>query len=212
MSHVESKTINLQVEYVEGVQRFERIIHASPLFEPWWWLWKPFKGQVSQNHLSVASELAARYEGIIYELISHQNTASAAAIIDLVWLIAGPQCLSLNDPFGFASLLWDVLIREIDLPSSALCLQPKFMLRQFIEEMPSSDARGTLLVCAYDKSAKFVDKSKQTLRTLELAYRNLHAVLTKHEKTLPKLTGGILTPDSLDSSLGRYDEWFFHCS
>jgi hypothetical protein len=95
----------------------------------------------------------------------------------------------------------------------AVALKPKFMLRQFIDDLPSGEPRGVLRAFAYDHGPDPRDAIAIEGRALlQQAYPQLHAVLWRNRKDLERRTDGTLAVTSKqpgDAHLAKYEHWLF---
>jgi hypothetical protein len=94
-----------------------------------------------------------------------------------------------------------------------VALKPKFMLRQFIDDLPSGEPRGVLRAFAYDHGPDPRDAIAIEGRALlQQAYPQLHAVLWRNRKDLERRTDGTLAVTSKqpgDAHLAKYEHWLF---
>jgi hypothetical protein len=97
--------------------------------------------------------------------------------------------------------------------AAAASLKQKFMLRQFIDDLPNNEARGVLRSLAYisgeDPSDEVVVERRALLRD---AYQHLHKVLWHRRKDLARRTDDTISvtrkrPDPAD--LAKYEHWLF---
>ena len=87
--------------------------------------------------------------------------------------------------------------------------KPMFMLRQFVDEMPSSDERGALRALVYFPKSD-MELGRETIALLERAYAKLHDVVCEHAGQLDDLTGGAIPiplVEQIEDPVPHYDRW-----
>lgn len=215
----QERTLELARVLVECRREYANIVKAK-----WFHFRKHFrKGhktkKLLQRSQSIAGELSSRYEGIIYQM--YRRTALAAvpltaskweALQDRVWGLCRDSTRTMTDYAKFSTVLWNICFIQMGQEESMLALKPKFMLRQFVDEMPSSDERGNLRTTAYGQESKMSYTGKELLSSLELSFPILHECVLSHLENLPKLTDGAIT-EAMVSGFAvphvEYRRWLF---
>ena len=208
-------TLNLIREFVEDSKELRRCQLVPPEKARGWLKkrilqWK--KGSLHKKLRKASDTLVARYEGVLYQLLrkSGVDVSGLKTVSSAIWVACQDRVVTLDDYRGFSRVLWEAYV--VVAPTEARALRPKFMLRQLVDEMPSSDERGVLIDRAYDKNAQHSPPGTEVLRKLEGAYVMLHEEVLRHEDELDLLTDGELdaaTIRSLQPPFVRYEEWIF---
>jgi len=178
-----------------------------------WWRKKVLKWKKDGLHKELRQALdvlTARYEGVLYQLLRHSGISAGAlkSTVTAIWVSCQDSILTLNDYKEFSSVLWESYVSVS--AADARTFRPKLMLRQIVDEMPSSDERGILIYRAYDKASLSDPPGKEVLVKLSKAYTMLHQELLKHEDDLMVLTGGEITPADIknfEAPFVRYEQW-----
>lgn len=177
------------------------------------------KKRLLERGEEIAGELAVRYEGIMFQLFIRANGEETLDseiwknLQTIVWLSVGDGIRTTRDPRHFTRVLWNVYVKRLDSEASVESLKPKFMLRQFIDEMPSSDERGVLRAMAYGWGGAPSQSGKELLHLIQLSLPILHDQLLLHASDLDALTDGALTESLVRSFSEPYDEyrtWLFY--
>ena len=208
-------TLALMKEYVENSQELRKYQGVQPEDKKHWWQkkwldWR--KRSLYQKIRRIGVELAARYEGIFHQLLRKSGVDSTAIkpTISAIWVSCQDRLLTLNESKRFSQVLWESYVSIVGAEINGL--KPKFMLRQFIDEMPSSDERGILMDRAYDKNAINQDSGAEVLNKLTNSYPILHEQLIRHGKDLRILTDREITQvvvSSIKPPFVQYEQWLF---
>ena len=210
------RTLQLQDDYVDHTQRWQRRAKA---WGPSWWRERRQRGPL-QRADALARVLAQRYEGVMLELMDRCGVPKPSSTdrLDVVWSNASVRVLTVSraegvpDPhYPLAPVLWDSVISALGCAPSPLSpLRPKFMLRQFVEEMPSSEPRGTLLSWAFERHEGSDRLSPREVVQIKEAYALLHQQVEASRYQLEWLTGDELKTQMLDGlrqSFAQYHAW-----
>jgi hypothetical protein len=163
-------------------------------------------------------ELVNRFDGVLRELLRstrpHLSENEIQESITAIWLSANPSFRNLADHRRFSEVLWSAYVAEAETTENLL-LKPKFMLRQFIEELSDGIERDTLLALAFDvredrlsKHIGLTDQDKLSL--LSNSYLMLHRKLLQMRE-LAIFTDNTITPEMLQGKdpIGQYHDWLF---
>jgi hypothetical protein len=217
----ENKTIVLTNELVKRTQEYEQISKAV------WWR-QPIKswrrGRKKQAILTrsqlILGELASRYEGIMFQMFYRSRSTPPTLtnsqweqIQDTVWLLVGDELRTMSDHRTFSGVLWKAYLSQLGVSAAILALRPKFMLRQFVDEMPSSDQRGILRATAYGANDSTQRSGKELVRLIKSALSIFHAHVLAHATEVQTLTAGEFKEAEVQSysePFAPYQTWLFH--
>jgi len=208
-------TLTLMKDYVENSQELRKYQGVQSENKKHWWQkkwvnWR--KRSLYQKIRRIGVELAARYEGIFHQLLRKSGIHSTAIkpTISAIWVACQDRLLTLDESKRFSQILWESYVSIVGVEVTAL--KAKFMLRQFIDEMPSSDERGILMDRAYDKNAINRNSGTEVLNKLTNSYPILHEQLIRHSKDLRILTDreiSVVKVSSIKPPFVQYEEWLF---
>jgi hypothetical protein len=173
-----------------------------------------FCGELDRIH----NELVRRFKGLfeqVLERLSHDQASSgfsasqkAEFFAGLEFRIRGDMRL-LDDPRRFVPRLWEAIVAQLTAqggdPLRIQALQPRFMLRQFVDEIRNRRAR-TLLESAYEPKYD-QEPDADELIALRRAYPYLHRVLRSNAGEL-----GLMTAESLSVTgvtAVHYERWLY---
>ncbi|HJW95480.1 MAG TPA: hypothetical protein VJ901_17820 [Thermoanaerobaculia bacterium] len=169
--------------------------------------------------------LRRRYSGIIGQMVRRAAGGTALSQDSIqrfgggVFLQFPPQIGTLEDSRRFSVVLWKLVDARLNAQfgssgaAAAAPLKPKFMLRQFIDDLPDGEARGVLRSLAYIADDDPSDEAAIEARALlQDAYHQLHQVLWRNRKNLALRTDATISvtrkqPHPAD--LANYAQWFF---
>lgn len=165
--------------------------------------------KIDQREDAVSRILEQRYNGVLhrsyffitFETGDPDDAASFQGFEAEVWNLTIEEMDAKDAWCLFSSLLWRQLVSASQACGAANSLvsverlKPMFMLRQFVDEMADSDARGVLRTWFYNGAEK--DPTGEVLDALEAAYHELHKIILLHANELEQLTGGAITMDKL---------------
>jgi hypothetical protein len=207
------RTISLATDFIDCINAVEKFGYAKVWRNPIWWLRKKFtKDRIEDRLLKPLQELMDRYEGVMCQVLKRGGAEDDALedLISEIWLRAQDDCRTVQDYRSFSSVLWEAYSSVSNAP--ALPLKPKFMLRQFVDEMLSSDERGILISLAYSSHARHHPVDRDILPRLTQAYALLHQQVLNHEADLEMLTDGAMNSAmvrELRPPYVQYKVWLF---
>lgn len=218
----EQGILQLVREFSHVNRKIDVISNPDMIRNPFRWLAKklPFVGshmkrrveKLKDRSRTLNKELKGRYDGILYQLFDCAGTsASFADRFPQVWyrLISKP---SLRRQHRLLSvLLWEVLG---DYGASVELLKPRFMLRQFVDQMPPGEPRAALRLLAYERTISPEELSPNTTGLVRRAYLGLHHQVRQQELAgdLEGITGGVLSSESVQKfgpPFKQYHKWLF---
>jgi hypothetical protein len=208
-------TLILIKEFITNSQSLRTYQEVPPEKTKRWWRKKVLKWKKDGLHKKlrqILDVLTARYEGVLYQMLRHSGVSAGAlkSTVTAVWVSCQDKILTLSDYREFSAVLWEAYVSVS--PVDARTLRPRFMLRQIVDEMPSSDERGVLIYRAYDKASSIDPPGKEVLAKLNKAYEMLHLELLKQGDDLEILTGGEIALKDIENFKApfvHYEEWLF---
>jgi hypothetical protein len=199
-------TIKLQRDFVSCYKKHDRTLEAT-LLNPIIWF---RKGKIAERLFEKGKEikdvLADRYEGVMLQMFNRADAATAT-LIKSTWFLAQRRVLTLSDARRFAEVLWDSFLEQTMADISLLePLKPKFMLRQFVDEIDEDESRTALRIIAYSSEPLSVS-NRESFTLFQQALPFLHQQLTNHSKELEILTDGVITFSDVQSFHSPYEQY-----
>ncbi len=174
------------------------------------------------THCSV---LVKRYKWLMNEIHTRVPAGSGSSreqYFRAWWRLVSNDLPGLHTADGFSACLWRAVAAAAGLQqedpgfSSVIGLKPKFMLRQFVDEMPDTEAAGSLRVLAYSPlTASTVLAAASASELAEIVYQaclSLHATVQRFEPSLTIMTDGAIAVAGLNdpAKIARqYSAWLF---
>jgi hypothetical protein len=112
----------------------------------------------------------------------------------------------------FCAHLWHGIVRQ-NQQDKARPIKPKFMLRQFVDEIPSCKDQGILIATAYGPMISPRPSTAEILKSLEFAYAKLHVQVTKWSPELDILTDNEISAAMIAKIVPpyvQYEDWLFN--
>ncbi len=215
----EATTLELVKELIDSRKRFSEVSNAKWYKQPRkWWRKDHMLANLSENNQAIAWQISVRYGGILLQMFQRAKAPKGFVESDweecqtAIWQLVRDNTRNMTDYQRFCAVLWNICRREIGSAAAYGALRPKFMLRQFIDEMPPSDERGTLRTTAFGLAGTLSDR--ETLDSLARAFPILHQQLLSKRDDLKSLTDGEMTPESIEkftAPFAEYRHWLFEC-
>jgi hypothetical protein len=218
----EQGTLQLSRHFLKVSRKYEAVRYASFGRSPFWWaakkLWITDKirheriNKLRNRRQELVKELAVRYDGILRQLFTCAKPGTSfTQYLVQVWHTLQDRALTTRDYRLFSICLWDI---QRDYGAGIDQLKARFMLKQFVDEMPRGEPRAALLTLAYGHDVTADEVSKEAARLVKKAYQVLHTHVEQmsHKEDLRLLTGGVLSREAVSSfppSFVQYHEWFF---
>lgn len=222
-------TWSLASQLLKHRRRFERIVHANWFSSPLLMFRRDSrKDQCLRTIATTMYELGRRYDGVMRQLFqrvhSHSGAANVAGLA--AFLTSVLKGVSDEDHGSYAGdlfcpVLWKAM--QHDLESRGLFadlkamepLKPKFMLRQFVDEMPATHRRGVLATAAFGErnGQPAINFGRETLHQLDEAYEELHAAIMRNKTRLARATDAAITEQVLSGQRTPrelYETWLFN--
>ena len=162
----------------------------------------------------VSLELCARYKGVMEELHQIINPEADFRVeLAKAWQYVGESAETMN-PKEFCAHLWHGFVPQ-QKQAEARAIKPKFMLRQFVDEIPPCKDQGILIATAYGPMVEPRPSGSEILKCLEIAYSLLHVELTKRSHELEILTDYEISGAMISSFVApyvQYEDWLFNYS
>jgi|GEM_PF-2571736 len=209
----QERTLYLASELMDCLIAREKFGYARVWRSPYWWARKKItRGRLERYQIRILDILMARYKGVISQILKRAGTGEENIETALweIWIRVQDGCPPVSDYQSFSKALWKECMEVAKAPVPAL--KPKLMLRQFVDEMQSSDERGILIDRAYNSDASNPPAETEVLKKLSAAYALLHYQLLNHEHELSILSDGELTPEmikTLKPPYVQYMRWLF---
>jgi hypothetical protein len=215
-------TLQIVREFLKVSKDFEGItIQATPLRHPYWWLLSKIRfldrkvkkrreAELSEQQIALLGELAVRYDGILFQLFDWTSTpVGFDTEATKIWYKIQGKAVTMRNYLDFSTTLWDVYLKHGNEIGE---LKPKFMLRQFVDEMPEGESRTALRSHAYPREVTLTADGREAARMVYEAYPVLHYEVLNLKSDLLRLTGEVLEPGeiaALESPYMRYHDWLF---
>lgn len=217
----QQSTLLLAARFIRVSKELDAINHAVLWRKPIWWLTKRFRileplrrwklKRLILCNSALLGELSVRYDGIMRDLFI---CAGAGTSFDdyqhQVWIEFQDRAARARDPRRFSTCLWEIQRR---LGSTVNELKPKFMLRQFVDDMPEGEPRAALKLFAYSFQVHWPHAGEEAARMVKKGYALLHERVRARASDLELLTGGVLDASAVGqirSPYAQYDEWLFY--
>jgi hypothetical protein len=205
-------TIELAVEFVECSKALDKSLGAK------WWnhpllYWSKAKDVIwlRARINEVSGELGCRYKGVMDQLFQRMGSnGNFGTAVGKAWYIVRTSALKIRDHRVFSTTLWCAFVASATPETQVL--KPKFMLRQFVDEIPSCMEQGVLIAMAYGPRHTTAPSGSEILRGLSISYGLLHAELKKRSSDLSILTDGEIsgvTIAAMNPPFVRYEQWLF---
>ena len=169
----------------------------------------------------IVDTLSDRYRVVLQEIFCevHRRVpeASAAAFHGEAWVTVRAGLPGVTAEQAFSTVLWrgiESIVQTLGVSAGVRGVQrfkAKVMLRQFVDEMPNCEERGTLRLAVYD--SRPITAGGEALALLDRAYVRLHPVVVRHAENVAELTDAVVLPEILtgldndDDVIAQYDHW-----
>jgi hypothetical protein len=218
--------------FLKVSEGYEAIINPSLLKNLHWWILKKYKilpglrekkiAELRVCRRVIVEELAERYAGVSHQIFTRMNPeAKFVSFHKQIWRKVQANALTLKDYRLFSPTLW-LLHFSTSSKDFHLSYGPetsrykrKFMLRQFVDEMPEIEERTALRLLAYlGKLGSLTAIDRNALRLLERSYPLLYKQLLAAARRgdLGILTGSVFVPEDvykLKHPYSEFHEWLF---
>ena len=216
----EATTLGLVKALLENKQRYVEIYESR-----WWhvrnrWRKRHRLKALSQNSQAIAHELSTRFRGILWQMARRVKSGPLTATEwkncqTSIWQLVNDHARTMSNYLRFCGVLWDICSGEfgkLGNISSLTALKTKFMLRQFVDEMSNSDARGLLRASAFGEKEETMPEGKELMDGVNRAIPVLHMHLLSRIDDLSALTDGEITADMVrrfKEPFLEYKRWLF---
>lgn len=206
------RTLRLAKKLVEGTRMYERVAVAKWVRNPLLRILRRTNRKRHEKLDVIFLVLTKRYKPTLNQLFQRAGITDdqIKAQLFAVLLTFRAELRTLSNYKGFSKSLWAACVSQAgaDVPA----LKPKFMLRQFVDEIKAKESRDLLRALAYGLSDGFASDAEEAARLLEDAYAHLHNAVLDHCEDLNILTDGTLQPETI-SKLRKpfleYQNWLF---
>ena len=211
-THLEG-TIELTLILVECSRKLDHVLRAK------WWR-EPLTVWTRSDNVSllrarineVSVELGNRYKGVMAQLLQIIDPrANFEVEVARAWQYVGEAAITMNHK-EFCAHLWHGIVRQ-NQQDKARPIKPKFMLRQFVDEIPSCKDQGILIATAYGPMISPRPSTAEILKSLEFAYAKLHVQVTKWSPELDILTDNEISAAMIAKIVPpyvQYEDWLFN--
>jgi hypothetical protein len=185
----------------------------ATIWQPWDWATRSWATDYETQARELIHELAVRYRGVMTEAFSMNGITSTGDVqnaLDATWRSFYADMYRVAKPEEFSCELWRAVQRTSGTPEPRL--KSKFMLRQFVEDVPKRKGRDTLRRLGFERERGAPPAATQDLRVLERAYPALHRALLAWGSRLNAITCGefLFTTVSLfEPPYAVYEGWLF---
>lgn len=219
-------TFVLVQNFLQVSKEYEAIIDPSMLRHPHWALIKklPFLQWIREKEKArrgarcevFLKALMERYKGVSYQIFTRVKSPDEFGKFQRqVGFKIQIVALTLRDYRLFSPTLWETY-KNLDVEVNEL--KPKFMLRQFVDEIPETEPRTTLLLMRYLGGVHALTAVDGGVRkVLERAYALLHQQVESYcrgtagpSDDLERLTAGVFVCEhisGLQPPYRQYHEW-----
>lgn len=217
----EQETLLLVKRFLEVSQHLESISYARLWSKPLWWLVDKLKvlhfirrrkvNELISCNSDLIGELSMRYDGIMRDLFTCAGVGTSFDDhFNQVWMELQGGAVMTRDPRRFSTCLWEIQRR---LGATIDELKPKFMLRQFVDDIPEGEPRAALKLLAYSFQMHWTPPGREAARLVERGYALLHDRVCAQADDLEFLTGGVLNAEAvgeIHAPYAQYHQWLFH--
>ena len=185
----------------------------TPYLQPWAWLTRRRLTTFETRGQVFLKELMIRYRGVITEYLFLKGITSRVDVqsgLDGIWrsFYIGTYRLASSDRFSYE--LWRAV--QTTGVSANVQIKRKFMLRQFVEEVPRRKGRETLRRLAFDRDRGAPEATTEDVKRLKGVYPSLHRALLKWGSRLDEITDGAVEFETLSGfkpPYAQYHTWLF---
>lgn len=215
----QQNTLLLVKKFLQVSKEFESISYAEWWRKPHWWALKRLSRldfirlnklrALSECRDNLVGELSVRYDGIMHELFTCARVgASFEAHFRRVWIELQGRAVTTRQPGLFSRCLWEIQ-RRCGVAVNEL--KPKFMLRQFVDDMPAGEPRAALRQFAYSYQVEWPKVRPEAARRMKEGYELLHERVCAQRESLEHLTDGVLNAEMVEG-IGSYEyhTWLFY--
>lgn len=206
-------TIELALILAKCSRKLDQVLRAK------WWR-EPLTVWTRGNSVSllrarineVSVELGNRYKGVMAQLLQIIDPrANFEVEVARAWQHVGEAAITM-DHKEFCAYLWHGFVPQ-HKQDKARPIKPKFMLRQFVDEIPPCKDQGILIATAYGPMIAPPLSAAEILKSLEFAYAKLHVQVTKWSPELNVLTDNEISSAMIAKIVPpyvQYEDWLFN--
>jgi hypothetical protein len=198
---------------LQANDRAEARLHATWL-NPWIRITRSWRESYEESGRGYLKELSYRFGGVINLYLRSQGITVDADLVRARGEIMQRffvESYELKEAELFAPLLWRS-IRVTGGASSNAALKRRFMLRQFVEDVPKGIGRDMLRRLGFERQPGAPPVNAKDLTAVRGVYPRLHTALLKQGVLLDVMTASAIPSvqvAAFEPPYGQYDEWLF---
>lgn len=207
-------TFELARVFIECSRYLDHVLDAKWWREPLTVLTRVERVKLLDARLKeVQIELGYRYRGVMIQMLQCIDPqANPDVEIGRTFETVAKAAITMEH-YEFSKELWHIFVRGRQ--SLVHGFKPKFMLRQFVDEILSSKDQGILIGMAYGPALNPRPPDSEILRCLEFAYQLLHVEVSKRSSDLDALTDKEISGAMIAKFItpyAQYEDWLLNCS
>jgi len=210
-----TETLELFRQYAACWEEYEYVFQEKrkPIYPITVWNWRR-KQRLAELELradALEAEITDRYKGLFKQICLRGGIADAPqceSVVVEVWESvrdkwAEDMALTVRDHREFSRWFWEACSQHF--PGDIAPLKVKFMLRPFVDELPSQPERDALLTRVYGDRTRPRTDDRALDDLLEPACDLLHQQLLQHAPDLDVLTDGEMPRESLEGITSPFE-------
>lgn len=200
-------------QYMSASRQFEIRLQPRLVLEPWAWATRFRKNSWAGKSRALSEELGERYRGVLYECWSASGVSDndLAPMVGSFWSDFHATIYELASPEEFSTRMWKK-VNQLAAGEVKGAFKRKFMLRQFIEDLPAGWPRDTLRELGFERTRTTPRSTVASLGVLVEAYKQLHEVLLTSGLSVAKRTDNVFEKSVLSKMAppyAEYEAWIF---
>ena len=184
----------------------------SALLHPWAWVTSRWRKDFEAKSHEYLMELNYRFAGVISRYLRSKGIMTKAGLESArkdISMSFHVNTYKLAEAELFAPELWRVVQIRAGVSSDA-ALKRRFMLRQFVEDVPKTKGRDTLRRVGFERDPGAPKINPKDLAIARTAYPSLHKALLKRGAQLDAMTERAIEFEQVklfQPPYGQYDTW-----
>jgi len=200
-------------QMLQANDKAEARLHPSWL-HPWNWITSGRRQHFEESSRECLKELQYRFGGVINLYLRSKGITADDDMVEARGAIVQRffvDSYRLKEPELFAPLLWSSVQVTAGV-SSNRALKRRFMLRQFVEDVPRGKGRDMLRRLGFEREPGAPPCNVKDLNLVRGVYPQLHKALLKRGVRLDGMTASAIPSIQVagfQPPYGQYDEWLF---